>query len=209
LEGHRKAVRYVAFHPGDGRWLATASEDGAVKLWETATGKELRTLRQPGTMPSGPSAIKGLVFHPDGKSLACLHARKGGTVEILETETGKSIRLIPTHHPGEAQCLAFSPDGRYLATGGRGSRSGIGDEAIKVWDAESRACVLTLSGHTNFVSGLTFSRDGQRLASAGWDRTVQVWDLTKGEKRKSLVLRGHTHWVTGVAFSPDGKRLAS
>ena len=65
----------------------------------------------------------------------------------------------------------------------------------------------TLKGHTEFVSSVSFSPDGKRIASGSGDNTIKLWDAATGEE--SLTLKGHTRGVTSVAFSPDGQRLAS
>ena len=96
--------------------------------------------------------------------------------------------------------MAFSPDGKRLASASR-------DETVKVWDAATGQETLTLKGHTGGVTSVAFSPDGKRLASASEDETVKVWDAATGQE--TLTLKGHTGCVTSVAFSPDGKRLAS
>jgi WD40 repeat protein len=76
-----------------------------------------------------------------------------------------------------------------------------------VWDATTGQESLTLKGHTGDVSSVSFSPDGQRLASASLDGTVKVWDAVTGQE--SLTLKGHTAEVWSVSFIPDGTRLAS
>jgi WD40 repeat protein len=94
--------------------------------------------------------------------------------------------------------VAFSPDGKHLATTSW-------DGTTKVWDAINGKELLTLRGHTGIVEGVIFSPDGKRLASAG-DQTAKVWDAESG--RQLLTLHGQSGAVMSVAFSPDGKRLA-
>ncbi len=78
---------------------------------------------------------------------------------------------------------------------------------MKVWDAATGTEIRTLNGHTDPVLCVTFSPDGRRLASGGWDGEVKVWDASTGQE--NLTLKEHTTYVTALAFSRDGRRLAS
>ena len=96
--------------------------------------------------------------------------------------------------------MAFSPDGRRLATGGE-------ENTVKIWDVQTGQELHTLRGHNGDVYTVAFSPDdeGRWIASAGEDSTVKVWDSQTGALVRSF--RGHTGLVSSVAFSPDGRRL--
>jgi WD40 repeat protein len=96
--------------------------------------------------------------------------------------------------------LAFSPDGRLLATASR-------DQTARLWDAAAGNTVRTLTGHTDGVTRVAFSPDGSVLATASCDRTIRLWDAASGNTVR--ILTGHADWVRGVAFSPDGNVLAT
>ncbi|HUE97004.1 MAG TPA: WD40 repeat domain-containing protein [Longimicrobiaceae bacterium] len=113
---------------------------------------------------------------------------------------GSACLATLTEHPGRILGMAFSPDGRTLATAST-------DAAIVLWDAEDGVPLLRLEGHRGPVRAVAFSSDGHRIASASADRTVRVWDPSTGDPLATL--RGHTSEVTGCAFAPDGRRLAS
>ena len=103
-------------------------------------------------------------------------------------------------HSNSVRSVAFSPDGRRLATGSS-------DNTAKIWDLDSGKAVLTLEGHSSSVSSVAFSPDGRRLATGSEDNTAKIWDLDSG--KAALTLEGHSSSVSSVAFSPDGRRLAT
>ncbi|KAA6414807.1 MAG: hypothetical protein FRX48_01557 [Lasallia pustulata] len=103
-------------------------------------------------------------------------------------------------HSSIVMAVAFSPDGKQLA-------SGSGDETVRIWDAATGATLQTFEGHSDWVGAVAFSPDGKQLASGSGDETVRIWDAPTGATLQTL--EGHSGLVFGVAFSPDGKQLAS
>ncbi|MEU4511146.1 hypothetical protein AB0G05_16775 [Nonomuraea wenchangensis] len=177
----------VMFSP-DGKRLAN-SGDKAVQIWDAATGDPIRTLTA-GTRP-----VRSVAFSPDGKRLAGA-GDDDGTVRVWDADTGNPISTLT----GRVTLMAFSHDGKRLATAGS-------DGTARVWDADTGNLISTFTGHTGALFAVAFSRDGKRLATADSDGTARVWDADTGNPISTFT--GHTGSVRSVAFSPDGKQLAS
>jgi WD40 repeat protein len=182
LRGHREPVIESDFGPHlfspDGRLLASLGGQfdlvfrpdkpgRELKLWDVATGREIRTVRDPTWR------YEAVAFSPDGRLIAVFLVDDIGepeTVRILDKTTGSEVLRL-RGHTSEVMCLAFSPDGKRIATGS-------GDLTIKLWDATTGQEVLSLRGHTAAVTSVAFSPDGHRLVSGSIDWTARVWDAT-------------------------------
>jgi WD40 repeat protein len=140
-------------------------------------------------------------------------------VALVMQSLAKQLPVVPDRHcPLADLCthtlsgpmdsvtfIAWSPDGRCLATGTSGSSSG--DSKIRLWDPASGACTHTLSGQHATMSSIAWSPDGRLLATTGWVDTIELWDPVSGACTQTLSC--HMGSVRLVAWSPDGRCLAS
>jgi hypothetical protein len=188
----------VAFSP-NGRLLAGAcrSGEGTVKVWQVATGNQVRTFAgQPGDS-------RCLAFSPDGKLLATASlGTHGGQVQLWELKTlrtGKEKQPPLPGRAGRVSCLAFSRDGKTLAAGM--------DKAIRVWDLEAGKQLPALVGVPRPATSLVFGPLGKRLYSTHEDDVmVRAWSLGKRQPRQPVP---HTSEVRSAVLSRDGKTLAA
>ena len=205
--GHASWINSVAFS-SDAKVLASGSGDHTIKLWDVASGRELRTL-------SGHSSdVNSVAFSPDGKLLASGSGDK--TIKLWDVASGRELRSLSGHTAG-VNSVAFSPDGRMLASAsgfdmqsdfdfnrmlGQSSDSTI--SSIRLWDVASGRELRSLNGHVDVVGSVVFSPDGKVLASGDNSGTITLWDVAS--RRELRTLSGGS---LSFAFSPDGKVLTS
>ena len=204
-------VQSVAF-AADGKTLASGHADGTVHLWQADTGKEIGILQQP------PTPVMALAFSSDGKLLA---TRGGGivfqdnSIRLWEVSTGRELHRfgaspsgdVPSFEgsPSWAFRIAFSPDGKLLASGAGDVTSR--DNLVRFWDVATGKELRQCRGHKGIIRCFAFASDGKTLASGSADGTVRLWDPTTGKELRRL--DGHKGIVTALCYSPDGKLLVS
>jgi len=190
----------LSFDP-QGRILASACDDGVVHLRDAHSGQLLRTLP-----PPVDTRCASVDFSPDGRMLAA--GNGGGRIVFWSPLDGHRIRELAAHTKS-LTCVAFSPDGKYVASAGAesdGSPGGPNDH-VSLWDVSTWREVRRLVGHAGVICSIVFSPDSRQIFSGGRDETIRVWDVETGAVLR--VYRGHADDVQCLSFSPDGKRLAS
>ena len=185
------AAQGVSFS-ADGKLLATAGPSG-VDLWKVATGEPLDTI----ALGVG---VGDVAFGPDGSTLGFVHER-GGTAEVWDVAEDTRIAKLPVDskstYAGEA--IAFSPDGRALATGG------LDDPIVRVWDVPTGELIRELDQGSAGAKTLDFSPDGRILAVSGFAPVASLWDLATGARIGPTLTAGGRR--ADVDLSPDGRQL--
>lgn len=205
-------VSCLAFSP-DGKKLVSGSKTHHIILWDVTTGEPLRHIGETH------ERVYSVAFSPDNRTVAI--GRDEGNLTLWDTETGNHIRyfsgmggeegsILPFEHTGPVHCLAYSPDGLTLASGGYYDR---GTE-VRLWEAttgEHLGLLITEAGEMDSVDSIAFSPVRQILA-VGWsDGAISLSDIKTDEPPKTLAksLGTMRHEVLCLAFSTDGMLLAS
>jgi WD40 repeat protein len=203
--GHDKPLGCVAISPDgrlavsgpayarrkDGVTLRDQPGDYALRIWDIATGKELRRL------PERHLAAYAVAFSPDGRHLLSGHL---GEIRMWDVKTWALLKVFeirPWTYWGAARALAYSPDGRRFA-------AGVGeDPTVTLWDPNSGEVLKRLRGCRDSVRTLAVSADGQQILAGSLDGTARIWKTATGKEIRCL--HGRQDAINAVALAPDGR----
>jgi WD40 repeat protein len=198
--GHTGWTNRVLYWPYKNE-LITVSHDKSIRFWDLETGEPTRVLRPPiGRGNAG--RLHAASLSPDNQYLAvggesALRNKGDHAVYLIDPIGGRVVKTLGGH-PSPIRCVAFSPDGKQLATS-------CYDSILRVFDV-STGNVRRFAGHLDSIVEVTWSPDGRSLLSGSWDKTARIWNVSTGQTRSVLP---HYRSALAVAWSPDGRTIAT
>jgi WD40 repeat protein len=190
----------VAFSP-DGRFLLTGSWDSTARLWDAATGQQLRSFKVP------PAWVTSAAFSPDGHFVVT--GSNDGIARLWDAATGKNVHSFDAHigaSPNIPVHVAYSPDGHFLLTGSD-DLTGSGNQTLRLWDPVTGQKLRSFEGYAAGTDHtVVFSPDSRYILASSWgDETARLWDRVTGQELRSF--KGHTSAAGPLAISSDGRYL--
>ncbi|KAH7928957.1 WD40 repeat-like protein [Leucogyrophana mollusca] len=190
VEAYEGTIRDMTFSSDGGR-LVSMTWNRTIEMWDLE--KEAAALPWDGPLADC------VAFSPNGKHIAC---GIDDNLRILDPVSGEVQSAPFQKHTGRILSIAFSPDGRLIA-------SGSADHTARVWDIETAASwPSNFGGHSAAIQNIAFSPNGKLIVSSSADRTICVWDVGTGIPMAGP-FAGHTASITSVIFSPDGRSIIS
>ncbi len=180
---------YAAAPSADGKVVATAGQNGTVRIWSLGSGRVVATIR------GHADDVYDVAISPDRRLVAS--ASMDGSVVVSDLRGGQRRRLLSVKR-GWVSSVQFSPDGRRVL-------ASVSDGTLRIVPVSADGRAVRLHGHRGWVFAARFDRSGHRVVSGGDDRTARIWDLARGSARS---LR-HPSAVQTATFSPDGRRVAT
>jgi WD40 repeat protein/tetratricopeptide (TPR) repeat protein len=194
---HAKGISQVRLSP-DGRQVLTTGADGALRLWDPATGKAVGKPLLHGV------AVRLVEFAPDGKRVATADANQAVHVWDL----GREEEVFPAFQlPGPVVALTFSPDGRRLLTVGHKSPEDLTEPEVRLWDAATAEAVGQALGSQVAPRPVAFSPDGKHVLTVCLDNCARAWDVTSGNQVGASLT--HTGAVSSASYAADGRHLVT
>ncbi|BAY94959.1 MULTISPECIES: NACHT domain-containing protein [unclassified Tolypothrix] len=191
FQGYANWLKSVVFHP-NGQLIASGGQDQIVRLWDINTGKCTKELQGHNDW------IRCLAFSPDGQILAS--GSGDFTIRLWDVQTGECTKILQ-EDTGKLFSIVFSPDGLKLAI--------ASGRTIQLWDFNTKQNIYEIRAHTRSITKLSFSCDGQIIASLSYDDTVKLWDVSTGKCLKTLTGEKKKNWSRAGAFSSDIKIVAT
>ncbi|OJJ16380.1 hypothetical protein BKI52_34390 [marine bacterium AO1-C] len=203
--GHYKKINHIVFSP-NGKYLASASEDKSLKVWDLTTGKEFRTMR------GHKRGVNRVVFSPNGKVLVSGGDRYDGSIIFWDWVTGKKLHVLKRVHNSHVTVLKFSKDGKRLYSGSY--------REMKVWDVASKKLLFEQNDKRKSYKDMLFKHNvnaivfspNNKIFATGSSRTsgggdIYLWDARTFKILKHFDLTGTKSYATALMFGKNGKVL--